>query len=1005
MNRPRLLATMLGLLTLSAPLYSQAIRTNPGFAAQSLARNDDGSTGLIQLGFPINFFGRLRTAAYVNNNGNITFDSALADFTPFGLTGVHREIIAAFFADVDTRSTLSNLVTYGQDTVNGHKAFGVNYLNVGYYDQHADKLNSFQLVLIDRSDTGSGNFDIEFNYGSIQWETGDASGGVGGRGGVSASVGWSNGSGQPDTSYQLPGSLVNGAFLDGGAHALARNSVNTKAATGRYQFRARDGQISPGVVITTGCPLPNASQGKPYSFQLQSAGSSTPMRFSLIPDPVAPLPGLSLSSSGLITGTPTASGEYAFTLKGTATDEDGDVTVTARCGITVDPAQLRISSACPLPPATVGLNYAYNFTVADGPGPYVWRFTDDLIAPGLTLAANGQLRGTPSRAGTYNMSVQVSSTSDPDVQPATRICPLTVSTSPSSLTAACSLPNGVVGVNYTAQLGAAGGVAPYRFAVLGRLPDGLAATADGTISGIPGSVSTNSFTAQVTDARGQQTTQDCSLTVQRPALTVTTACPLPSGQTGMPYNAALAVSGGVAPYQWSATGSLPRGLSLSKTGVLSGTPTDVGAASFRLQVVDSQGQPASQACNLSILPGSLFIYSGCPASQARLGESYTSDLIAGNGAAPYFWSSEGNLPAGLQVTSGSVARLAGIPSSTGTYNYSLQVQDRSGKKASLDCQIQVAAQSRPEVTTMCPLPNAQLGQPYTAQVEAAGGTGSISFTAVGPLPAGLSLSGSGQLSGTPQAAGNYPFVLQVADQLHQASTKNCSLAVNRPPLPGLQISAVNSSYPAASAGPRIQVQLNDVYPTAVRGRLRLQVAANTGNSLPDANQTDPRVKFANGQPAVTFTIPPGSRSYAIQVPSTGTVASTATITMSDVTAGDDPLLLVPPAQTFGVSRSVPVLTDACYATTANGGATLNVTGYSTTRSLQTANLSFTGSKQSVNIQNVSDAYFTDPDSVRFGGSFTLSFPFTPPASLSSFTVSLTNSEGSSTNRTVSRCQQ
>ena len=179
-------------LLMAAALQAQSIRSNPGFNTSSIPANDDGSSTLVPLGFPVNFFGKTREHAFVNNNGNITFDAALATFTPFGLTNTRREIIAAFFGDVDTRGVGSRLVTYGTDTIDGRRAFGVNYLNVGYYASHADKTNSFQLIVIDRSDTGVGNFDIEFNYQRIAWETGDASDGVGGVGGVSAAVGWSN---------------------------------------------------------------------------------------------------------------------------------------------------------------------------------------------------------------------------------------------------------------------------------------------------------------------------------------------------------------------------------------------------------------------------------------------------------------------------------------------------------------------------------------------------------------------------------------------------------------------------------------------------------------------------------------------------------------------------------------------------------------------------------------------------------------------------------------------
>ena len=92
---------------LAEGLGAQAIRRLAGFQKESIPANDDGSSALVQLPFTINFFGRLRSSGYVNNNGNITFDAALATFTPFGLENTRREIIAAFFADVDTRNERS----------------------------------------------------------------------------------------------------------------------------------------------------------------------------------------------------------------------------------------------------------------------------------------------------------------------------------------------------------------------------------------------------------------------------------------------------------------------------------------------------------------------------------------------------------------------------------------------------------------------------------------------------------------------------------------------------------------------------------------------------------------------------------------------------------------------------------------------------------------------------------------------------------------------------------
>jgi hypothetical protein len=221
-----------------------AIRALPGFAANVLNRNDDGSTGQVPIGFTANFFGVSRSTAYVNNNGNITLDSALSTFTPFDLTSTQCQIIAPYFADVDTQNASSGVVTYGNDTVDGHLAFAANYINVGYFPSSADKLCSFQVVLVDRTDTGVGNFDIEFNYDKIQWEAGSASGGSGGLGGSSARAGYSNGTRVTGTFFELPGSAVNGAFLDSNmTTGLIHNSIGS-SEPGRYVFQARQGHIS-----------------------------------------------------------------------------------------------------------------------------------------------------------------------------------------------------------------------------------------------------------------------------------------------------------------------------------------------------------------------------------------------------------------------------------------------------------------------------------------------------------------------------------------------------------------------------------------------------------------------------------------------------------------------------------------------------------------------------------------------------------------------------------------
>lgn len=236
------------LLFYATAAEAAAIRTNAGFNTNTLAANDDGSTGFVPFGFTIDFFGNMRAGGFVNNNGNVTLDAPLSTFTPFNLATTNREILAPFFADVDTRS--GNTVKYGTSTVGGQAAFGANWQNVCFFSVNCFSTNSFQLVIIDRSDIGAGDFDFEFNIDRILWETGQASGSdISGLGGSSARVGWSNGLA---STFELVGSAINGAFLDGGpaVTSLIQNELNSASSIGgttlgRYYFQVRNGVVLP----------------------------------------------------------------------------------------------------------------------------------------------------------------------------------------------------------------------------------------------------------------------------------------------------------------------------------------------------------------------------------------------------------------------------------------------------------------------------------------------------------------------------------------------------------------------------------------------------------------------------------------------------------------------------------------------------------------------------------------------------------------------------------------
>lgn len=974
----------------------QALRMNPGFQAKSIPANDDGSSPLEPLGFTINFFGRLRSSVYVNNNGNVTFDAPLPTYTPFGLEKTQREIVAVFFADVDTRGTGSNLVTYGQDVIDGKRAFGVNYFNVGYYNQHSDKLNTFQLVLIDRSDIGPGDFDIEFNYGRIAWETGDASGGVGGYGGVAAAIGWSNGSGEPGTSYELAGSLLPGSFLDSSPRSVVRGRMNSSIA-GRWVFRARDGMISPGLSITTGCPLPNTFTGVPLRIQFAAAGEAPPFRWSMLADPGMTLP-FAMNAAGLLTGTISSPGTYHFTVSVTARGEDGDVTAAKRCSITAEPPVVSVKSACPLPEAVAGAAYAQQLEAAGGTGPFAWK-VEGRLPPGLTLSSAGRLSGVPASSGVYQFQLQVSS-SDEGAAPGFKQCSLIVRPSaPEPAIAGCPAEFGTVGVPYEQTLGASGGRPPYLWSADGQLPAGLSLSPDGELRGVPSVAASYRFSLRAADSLGRTAARTCAVTIGAPVVRLLSECPLPPASAGVAYSHALRAEGGSGAYSWSLAGSLPAGLRLSRDGVIRGTPLAAGPAQFRLVVTDSQGYQAGAPCSLTVTRPS-FAVTSCPLPPGIAGTRYESQARAVGGEGPYLWSYAGALPAGLALSPAGV--FYGVPEQPGAFDFVLRAIDAGGAAASQSCLIRIEP-ALPKVLTQCPAPNAEVGASYRFQFEAAGGVGPYQWFTADELPAGLSLSPQGLLSGVARLAGRSSFEVRGTDALGRNFSTICSLAVELPRIPEIRLSAIPQVLAPATSNIPTGVELGAAYSLPIQGLARLQVTPNTGHSEAEANRADPMVRFVNGQQFIRFTIPAGERRASLPIVSSGTVASTVSFSVSQLEISGNRLAAAPPPRTFAVDRLPPVITSACYNQRPEG-IELLVSGYTTTRQLDEAELTFPSGVVRHNIAGAAGEYFLNPVSVRTGGAFTLTLPLAPETAGSVPTaLRLSNSAGHSASRTLSRC--
>lgn len=221
-----------------------AILTPPGYNANAVARGDDTSNLVVSLPFSMNWNGTTYTQIYINMNGNCTFGASYNGYNPStSLAATNRNIMAPLWSDVDTRNTSTGQLTYSSTApgsipkVNGRNAFFVNWIDVASYNNQSSPLNSFQLVLVDRSDTGPGNFDFMFNYDQVAWDIATA------LSTYRARAGW----GQAGAGFELPGSGVTAGsastLLDSSpsATSLVQNSLNADGQLGRYVFEVRGG--------------------------------------------------------------------------------------------------------------------------------------------------------------------------------------------------------------------------------------------------------------------------------------------------------------------------------------------------------------------------------------------------------------------------------------------------------------------------------------------------------------------------------------------------------------------------------------------------------------------------------------------------------------------------------------------------------------------------------------------------------------------------------------------
>ncbi len=265
------------------------------------------------------------------------------------------------------------------------------------------------------------------------------------------------------------------------------------------------------LTITTAA-LPNATLNYGYGATLTAAGGVQPYSWILTS---GSLPnGLGLNSqTGMISGTPTLTGNYLFTVQVTDS-ESQPASISAGLAINVAGtlAQLTITTAS-LPSGTQNSPYVTALAATGGVTPYTWSIASGILPSGLNLnPSTGVIGGTPNGGGVSNFTVKVT---DSELPSASTTQPLSItitSAVPLSITTT-SLPGGTTGSAYNAPLSAIGGVYPYSWSISsGSLPSGLQLNpSTGSISGTPLVAGSFPFTVQLTDGENPPASTTASL--------------------------------------------------------------------------------------------------------------------------------------------------------------------------------------------------------------------------------------------------------------------------------------------------------------------------------------------------------------------------------------------------------------------------------------------------------------------------------------------------------------
>jgi hypothetical protein len=491
-------------------------------------------------------------------------------------------------------------------------------------------------------------------------------------------------------------------------------------------------------------------------------------------------PGLTFDpTTGVLSGTPTQAGTFTFTV--TATDA-GNQTGSQPYTVTINPPVTVLAAVLPGSNAHVpnygsqGGGGSATIQASGGTAPYMFTVTGGTLPPGLLLdPPSGMITGIPTTVGTFNFTVTAT-----DSTGATGSQAFSIAITPGIAVNPSTLPNWTVNQGlYTQQLTATGATGTVTFAVMsGTLPTGLSLDPNtGLLGGTPIATGTFNFTVQATDSTNGAFGVQPYTVVINPPVSLSLAGPAAGTVGELNYRSTIGVSGGTGPFTFARVGgTLPTNVSLdSTTGTLSAPSLlSAGVFTFTVKVTDSAGSSDTATYNFLVNKALIILTTTLPGG--TIGQAYSRAIATQFGTGlDTFQVTAGSLPDGLNLNP-STGVVSGTPTKLGTFNFTVTATDSVGTPAAQAYTVAINPAVGIGTTS---LPGATTHLPYSQVITAGGGTAPLQFSVTaGSLPAGLTLDpATGVLSGTPTAAGSFPFTVTVTDAAGATASQALTLNV------------------------------------------------------------------------------------------------------------------------------------------------------------------------------------------------------------------------------------